>query len=100
MEGRILENHAVEGVSLEGLKNLASEFLEDQYQTPPMFSAKKVNGQKLYQLARKGKTIDRERRFIHVSTFEIDDLRDDEVDFFVHCSKGTYVRSSMILVNV
>jgi tRNA pseudouridine55 synthase len=93
MEGRILENHAVEGVSLEGLKNLAGEFLGDQYQTPPMFSAKKVNGQKLYKLARKGKTIDREPRFIHVSTFEIDDLRDDEVDFFVHCSKGTYVRT-------
>ncbi|MDR2602943.1 MAG: tRNA pseudouridine(55) synthase TruB [Puniceicoccales bacterium] len=93
MEGRILENHDVEGISLEGLKNLAGEFLGDQYQVPPMFSAKKVNGQKLYKLARKGKTIDREPRFIHISTFEIADLRDDEVDFSVHCSKGTYVRT-------
>ncbi|MDR0692991.1 MAG: tRNA pseudouridine(55) synthase TruB [Puniceicoccales bacterium] len=93
MEGKILANHEVEGISLEGLKNLAGEFLGDQYQMPPMFSAKKVNGQKLYKLARKGKTIDREPRFIHISAFEIDDLRDDEVDFFVHCSKGTYVRT-------
>jgi tRNA pseudouridine55 synthase len=93
MEGKILENHDVEGISLEGLKILAGEFIGDQYQMPPMFSAKKVNGQKLYELARKGKTIDREPRFIHISAFEIDDLRDDEVDFFVHCSKGTYVRT-------
>ncbi|MDR1528084.1 MAG: tRNA pseudouridine(55) synthase TruB [Puniceicoccales bacterium] len=93
MEGRILENHDVKGISLEGLKILAGEFLGDQCQIPPMFSAKKVNGQKLYELARKGKTIDREPQFIHISAFEIDELRDDEVDFFVHCSKGTYVRT-------
>ncbi|MDR1233081.1 MAG: tRNA pseudouridine(55) synthase TruB [Puniceicoccales bacterium] len=93
MEGKVLESHEVKDVSLENLKNLANEFLGDQYQMPPMFSAKKVNGQKLYELARKGKTIDREPQFIHISTFEIDDLRDDEVDFFVHCSKGTYVRT-------
>ncbi|MDR2776713.1 MAG: tRNA pseudouridine(55) synthase TruB [Puniceicoccales bacterium] len=93
MEGKILESHDVKGVSLKGLKNLADEFLGDQYQMPPMFSAKKVNGQKLYKLARKGKTVDREPQFIRISAFKIDNLRNDEVDFFVQCSKGTYVRT-------
>ncbi|MDR2628459.1 MAG: tRNA pseudouridine(55) synthase TruB [Puniceicoccales bacterium] len=93
VEGKVLENHDVVGISMEGLKILANEFIGDQYQMPPMFSAKKVNGKKLYELARKGKIIDREPQFIHIGTFEIDNLRDDEVDFFVHCSKGTYVRT-------
>ncbi|MDR1890743.1 MAG: tRNA pseudouridine(55) synthase TruB [Puniceicoccales bacterium] len=93
MDGVILETNEVKDITMEGLKILANEFLGDQYQMPPMFSAKKVNGQKLYELARKGKTIDRNPQFIHVDTFEIKNLRGNEVDFFVHCSKGTYVRT-------
>lgn len=68
-------------------------FLGDQYQTPPMFSAKKVNGQPLYKLARKGKTIAREPRVIHVSRFELTSLVLPELSFLVACSKGAYVRT-------
>jgi tRNA pseudouridine55 synthase len=68
-------------------------FLGDQYQTPPMFSAKKVNGQPLYKLARKGKTIAREPRVIHVSRFELTSLVLPELSFLVGCSKGAYVRT-------
>ncbi|MDR2778856.1 MAG: tRNA pseudouridine(55) synthase TruB [Puniceicoccales bacterium] len=93
MEGMILETHEVKNITIEILKSLANEFLGDQYQIPPMFSAKKVNGQKLYELARKGRTIDREPQFIHIDTFDIDNLHDNKANFFVHCTKGTYVRT-------
>jgi tRNA pseudouridine55 synthase len=92
-DGAIMKTHAVGVVALEDLRALAGEFLGDQFQLPPMFSAKKVNGQRLYKLARSGKEIERNTQFISIESFEIDNLRDDEVDFFVHCSKGTYVRT-------
>lgn len=66
----------------------------DQYQTPPMFSAIKVNGQPLYKAARKGKEVEREKRFIRISKFELRDMRGNtDVDFYVECTKGTYVRT-------
>jgi tRNA pseudouridine55 synthase len=68
-------------------------FMGDQYQTPPMFSAKKVNGQKLYKLARQGKTIEREARVIHVSRYDILDFNLPEVSIIVGSSKGTYIRT-------
>lgn len=92
-EGSVIESHDVPEKTLDGLQELADTFLGDQYQVPPMFSAKKVNGQKLYKLARNGTTIEREPQFINIDTFDIDDINDDEVTFFVSCSKGTYVRT-------
>ena len=68
-------------------------FLGDQYQTPPMFSAKKVNGQKLYKLARQGKTVQREPRVINISKFEMTDFNLPEISFLVGCSKGAYIRT-------
>jgi tRNA pseudouridine55 synthase len=68
-------------------------FLGDQYQTPPMFSAKKINGQKLYNLARKGKEVAREPRVIHISRYEITKFELPEISFIVRSSKGTYVRT-------
>lgn len=66
----------------------------DQYQTPPMFSAIKINGQPLYKAARKGKEVEREKRFIRISKFELRDMHGNtDVDFYVECTKGTYVRT-------
>ncbi len=65
----------------------------DQYQIPPMFSAIKVNGVPLYKSARKGQDIPRDKRFIRIAKFEMRGRRDNDVDFFVECSKGTYVRT-------
>ncbi|MCD8283171.1 MAG: tRNA pseudouridine(55) synthase TruB [Opitutae bacterium] len=65
----------------------------DQYQIPPMFSAIKVNGVPLYKAARKGQDIPRDKRFIRIAKFEMRGRRDNDVDFFVECSKGTYVRT-------
>lgn len=69
------------------------EFIGDQYQIPPMFSAKKIDGVPLYKLARKGKEIEREPRFIHVESFELLEYEAPHMEFRVMCSKGTYVRT-------
>lgn len=68
------------------------EFLGDIQQVPPMYSALKVNGQKLYNLARQGRSIKREPRNIHISKFEITNIRLPEIHFEIRCSKGTYIR--------
>lgn len=93
MEGEVLETRPVPELSLEALQREADAFVGDQYQTPPMFSAKKLNGVPLYKLARKGKEVEREPRFIHVSRFNIRAWNAPEAEFSLSCSKGTYVRS-------
>jgi tRNA pseudouridine55 synthase len=65
----------------------------DFYQTPPMVSAIKKDGVPLYKLARQGKTVEREPRFVHVYAHEILKVRLPEIDFRVVCSKGFYVRT-------
>ena len=75
------------------LLNSMKEFLGDQYQTPPMFSAKKVAGVPLYKLARKGKTVEREPRFIRISSLKLLAWNPPEAKFSMSCSKGTYVRT-------
>jgi len=68
-------------------------FLGDQYQTPPMFSAKKIDGVPLYKMARKGKTIEREPRFIRINELKLESFVSPQGRFFMDCSKGTYVRT-------
>ncbi len=65
----------------------------DFYQMPPMVSAIKKDGVALYKLARQGKTVEREPRFVHVFAHEIQAVRLPEIDFRVVCSKGFYVRT-------
>lgn len=81
------------GLTEEALKGKMAEFLGDQYQTPPMFSAKKVNGVPLYKLARKGQEVVREPRFINISKFELLSWESPKGRFVLSCSKGTYVRT-------
>ena len=68
-------------------------FLGDQYQTPPMFSAKKIDGVPLYKLARKGKTVEREPRFIRINELKLKGYQSPRGQFELSCSKGTYVRT-------
>ena len=68
-------------------------FLGDQYQTPPMFSAKKIKGVPLYKMARKGKTVEREPRFIRINEFSLEKWNPPKGKFSLSCSKGTYVRT-------
>ena len=62
-------------------------------QMPPMFSAVKVGGKKLYELARQGVEVEREAREIEISAISIDRIAMPDVDFTVDCSKGTYIRT-------
>jgi tRNA pseudouridine55 synthase len=67
--------------------------LGDQHQLPPMHSAKKIGGKKLYELARKGIEVEREPRFIRIEAFELLSWESPRLNFRVHCTKGTYVRT-------
>jgi tRNA pseudouridine55 synthase len=67
-------------------------FLGNIEQIPPMYSALKVDGKKLYDLARKGKEVERKARKVNISRFEITRIDIPEVHFDITCSKGTYIR--------
>ena len=81
------------GLSEEIISDHMSSFLGDQYQTPPMFSAKKVDGVPLYKMARKGKTVEREPRFIRINQLKLTNWSSPRGSFYMECSKGTYVRT-------
>lgn len=93
-DGEVVSERPVGGEIDEDrmLKEMKS-FLGDQYQTPPMFSAKKVDGVPLYKMARKGKTIEREPRFIRINEFSLTNWSPPCGNFLLSCSKGTYVRT-------
>ena len=82
-----------ENLSAEMIEDVMKAFLGDQYQTPPMFSAKKINGVPLYKMARKGKTVDREPRVIRINELSLRGWNSPEGQFYMECSKGTYVRT-------
>lgn len=75
------------------IREVVSGFVGEQMQIPPMTSAVKMNGKKLYELARKGKTVEREPRKVNILDFEVLAVNLPEIEFRVHCSKGTYVRT-------
>lgn len=77
----------------EQVENVFNTFLGKSQQFPPMYSAVKVGGKKLYELARNGVEIERESREITVSRLDITRMELPEVDFILDCSKGTYVRT-------
>ena len=92
-DGEIVATKPVPELTQADVEKEMATFMGDQYQTPPMYSAKKVNGQKLYKLARQGKTIEREARVIHVSRYDILDFNLPEISVIVGSSKGTYIRT-------
>ena len=92
-DGEMVMTKPVPELTEADVAKVMQDFLGDQYQIPPMFSAKKINGQKLYNLARKGKEVVREPRFIHVSRYEITKFVSPEIDFIVRSSKGAYIRT-------
>jgi tRNA pseudouridine55 synthase len=93
-DGEVVETKDLpENLSEEMIGDAMNEFLGDQYQTPPMFSAKKINGVPLYKMARKGKTVEREPRVIRINELSLQGWDSPEGRFFMDCSKGTYVRT-------
>jgi tRNA pseudouridine55 synthase len=81
------------GISKEQLVVATVGFKGDILQIPPIHSAIKVNGKRVYELARKGHDIKLEPRPVHITTFEITEVNMPEVGFRVICSTGTYIRS-------
>lgn len=77
------------------IENALQKYLGEFYQTVPMYSAVKVNGQKLYNLARKGQEVERPKKLVNVSKFELKNYNPQtkEGRIIVGCSKGTYIRS-------
>lgn len=92
-EGQVESTRSVPNLTIETLQKEANKFLGDQMQIPPMVSAIKINGTPLYKLARKGQTVDRKERFIHLYKFLITEYETPLVWFKVACTKGTYIRS-------
>jgi len=92
-DGEITETRPVPDLDRAQIEDAFRKFEGDFYQTPPMVSAIKKDGVPLYKLARKGVTVEREPRFVHVYASEIQEIRLPEIDFRVVCSKGFYVRT-------
>lgn len=90
--GETLEEHPVT-VTAEGLRAVLPCFTGEIEQIPPMFSAIKIGGKKLYELARQGKTVERKARDIEILELELLDGEGTDWQFRVRCSKGTYVRT-------
>ncbi len=92
-EGEERDLTSVDHLTFEAIREAADRFLGESLQTPPMFSARKVNGKRLYKLARKGIEIDRPSKPITITSFEITGIDLPHVSFRITCSKGTYIRS-------
>ncbi|MDD5201307.1 MAG: tRNA pseudouridine(55) synthase TruB [Terrimicrobiaceae bacterium] len=92
-DGEVTEARSVPELGATQIDAAFAKYHGDFYQTPPMVSAIKKDGVPLYKLARQGKTVEREPRFVHVYAHQILALRLPEIDFRVVCSKGFYVRT-------
>src|ERR1051326_3731758 len=92
-DGEVMETRPVPPLTEIELTTAMKTFLGDQYQTPPMYSAIKIDGVPLYKSARKGEDVEREPRFVRVMSWELTRLALPHLDFRLRCTKGTYVRT-------
>lgn len=90
--GNVIRESAV-NVTYDDVKNILPDFLGEQNQIPPMYSAKSVDGKRLYELARQGIEIEREPCPVNIKKLELADFSANEYTIDVLCSKGTYIRS-------
>ena len=97
VEGEVIEEKEVSQTiwKPEYIENILTEFIGEQEQIPPIYSAIKINGKKLYDYAREGKTVTIEPRRIKIYKIELMGFNkeDKQIQFKVNCSKGTYIRS-------
>lgn len=93
IEGEIIARAPVPTLDQETIENVFSTFLGTSTQIPPMFSAIKHQGKPLYELARKGIAVERKPRAITLFSLKFESLSNNLLTFYVHCSKGTYVRT-------
>ena len=93
LETEINETFDISKITEENILNTATLFTGEIEQQPPVFSALKKEGKRLYEFARAGEDVEIPKRKIHISTFEITDINLPDITFRVVCSKGTYIRS-------
>jgi tRNA pseudouridine55 synthase len=93
LETEINETFPTEHLTKELLQEVSQQFLGEIDQVPPVFSAIKKDGKRLYEFARAGESVEINSRKISINTFEIRRFEHNEIDFRVACSKGTYIRS-------
>ena len=91
--GKILEEKEVGQISKAQVIDVLNSFLGKSKQKPPIYSAIKVNGKKLYEYARNGEEVEIKERDIEIMMIELIDFSNNEIVFDVKCSKGTYIRS-------
>jgi len=93
METEIDETFSTAHISAEMIHQTSSDMTGEQDQMPPIFSAKKVDGKKAYDLARKGEDVKLKAKRIEIRSFEITNISENNISFRIACSKGTYIRS-------
>ena len=95
IEGKIIETKEVQPSNLEkeNVEKVLKSLIGKQEQIPPIYSAIKVNGKKLYEYARNGEQIEIEPRTIEIYNLELINIEDKEITYRVYCSKGTYIRT-------
>jgi len=94
-EGQIIETREVKqsNIEKENVEKVLKSLIGKQEQIPPMYSAIKVNGKKLYEYARQGQNIEIDPRTIEIYNLELIHIQNQEITYKVHCSKGTYIRT-------
>lgn len=93
-EGNIIqEDTNMKNISKEEIKMVLRSFIGKQNQIPPIYSAIKVDGKKLYEYAREGKTVEIKSREIEILDINLIEYNNNEIKFIVRCSKGTYIRT-------
>jgi tRNA pseudouridine55 synthase len=91
--GTVIEQRPFEDITKEQVAEILTQFLGESDQFPPMVSAVKFKGERLYKLARKGMVVDRPSRRIRIDALRLVEFKLPEVRFYLECSKGTYVRT-------
>lgn len=86
-------HYNIEGISKKVIDDAAAQFIGEKEQMPPVFSAIKIKGQRMYKLAREGKEVEVKPRIVQIDEFEIINVDLPIVTFRIVCSKGTYIRS-------
>jgi len=92
-EGEVLQTRPTEGVTEEALRKALEPFRGEIQQVPPMYSALKHKGERLYNLARKGVEVERAPRTVTIHELKLTAWERPEFELEVHCSKGTYIRT-------
>lgn len=93
ISGEVLEERNPGDLTEEEVRSCIESFIGEYDQVPPMYSALKVNGKKLYELAREGKTVERKSRKVQIHGIRILEMNLPHVRMEVDCSKGTYIRT-------